>query len=151
MLDRISKAAALLSLIALPGCSSETTGPAASAPGTYRLQTVNGEPAPFLLGESEGHNVEVIEGTIEVRADQTCAFAHTYKLTSLETSEVTERVENEPCTWTSNTIAIHLRFSDGGTISGVFGFDSLWFDYNFEAGAMRFAYYRGTPIGLPLD
>jgi hypothetical protein len=112
---------------------------------------VNGEPAPFFVGESEGFNVEVIEGRIEVNADKTCAFVHTFRLTSLENAGVSDRVENEPCSWTHNDIAIHLRFSDGGSISGVRGIDSLWFDYTFEQGAMRFAYFRGTPIGLPLD
>jgi hypothetical protein len=144
--------AALLGLITLSACSSsESFGPEGELLGLYRLYTVNGEPAPFLVGESEGHNVEVIEGRIDVKADKTCAFVHVFRLTSLVTAEVSERSENELCTWTHNEIAIHLRFSDGGTISGVRGIDSLWFDFNFEQGAMRFAYYRGTPIGLPLD
>ena len=35
--------------------------------------------------------------------------------------------------------------------SGLRGTDALWFDFSFEQGAMRFAYYRGTPIGLPAN
>ena len=141
-------AAAFLCLLTLSACS-ESIGPETELIGLYRLYSVNGEVAPFLLGESENHNVEVVEGRIDVKADKTCEFAHIFKLTSLDTGEVTQRSETEPCTWTHNEIAIHLKFGDGGTISGVRGFDSLWFDYVFEQGAMRFAYYRGTPINLP--
>jgi hypothetical protein len=144
--------AALLGLIALSACSSsDSIGPEGELVGLYRLYTVNGEPAPFLVGESEGHSVEVIEGRIDVKADKTCAFVHILRLTSIETQQVSERTENEPCTWTHNDIAIHLRFSDRGTISGVRGVASLWFDFTFGQSAMRFGYYRGPPLGLPLE
>jgi hypothetical protein len=151
MLLKSLRAAPLFSLIALTACSTDAIGPGSELVGLYRLYTVNGEPAPFLVGESEGFNVEVIEGRIEVNADKTCAFVHTFRLMSLETSEVSDRVENEPCSWSHNNVAIHLRFTNGGTISGVRGLDSLWFDFEIAQGAMRFAYFRGPPIGLPLD
>jgi hypothetical protein len=142
-------ATVFFALLPLSACSSDATGPESELIGLYRLYAVNGEPAPFLIGESDNHNVEVIEGRIEVKADKTCEFAHIFKLTSLENGEIVERDENEPCTWTHNDIAIHLKFADGGTISGVRGIDSLWFDFGFEQGFKRFGYFRGTPINFP--
>ena len=141
--------ATILSLTLLSACWESTAGEI-SLVGVYTLWTVNAEPAPFFVGESEGHNVEVLEGKIDVKADQTCEFYHVFRLTNLETAVVEDRVEREPCTWSSNDIAIHIKFNNGGgSLSGVRAADSLWFDFIFEQGAMRFGYFRGTPIGLP--
>jgi hypothetical protein len=141
--------AVLVTLSPLSACW-ESTNVEVSLVGVYTLWVVNSEPAPFLVGESEGHNVEVLEGKIDVKEDQTCEFYHVFRLTNLETSVVTDRTELEPCTWSSNDIAIHIRFRSGGSLSGVRANDSLWFDFIFDQGAMRFGYFRGTPVGLPI-
>jgi hypothetical protein len=108
--------ATILAVSPLSACW-ESTGPEVDLTGVYTLWIVNEEPAPFLIGESEGHNVEVLEGKIDVKSDQTCEFFHVFRLTNLETAVVTDRTEREPCTWSSNDIAIHIRFGSSGSTS----------------------------------
>lgn len=111
--------------------------------GEYRLTWVNVDELPALVGEQEGVMIEFLGGLISVRIDGTCNYSHTYNLTDVEESEEPRTVtDEEACTWTLTPDALHLRFTDGSSLSGFFSRDALYFDYVFPDGVFRFVYER---------
>jgi hypothetical protein len=135
-------------LIGLVACHSDINTPQELAFGTYDLLLVNGDSLPVQTGELDGYLWDVLSGTIVANSDQTCAFRHTYRFTSLADQSVRQESENEACTWQLIDQGFHVRFSNNGSLlSGFLAQNALWFDFpGNDDTLLRFMYQRtGTP------
>ena len=134
-------------LFALVACNSDIDTPQQAAYGTYQLRLINGDSLPVETGEVDGFLNHVLSGYIDANTDQTCAFGHTFQLTSVEDESVRVESEIEPCTWQLVEQGFHVRFPNGSLLSGFLALNALWFDFPApDGGAFRFMYER---IGDP--
>jgi len=88
--------------IALLGCGGDSTGPAASAEGTWNLQTVNGQPLPFtvLSNTAPAYRLEIVSDQLVANSDGTYVDNGTIRETQGTT--VTESSEQDTGTWTQH-------------------------------------------------
>jgi hypothetical protein len=140
---------ALPLLLGLVGaCATDFDTPQEQALGQYNLTLVNGDSLPYQTGELDGFIWEVMSGQIIANADQTCAFRHTYRATSLADQSVRTESDDESCTWQLIDQGFHVRFpSTGGLLSGLLAQNALWFDFpGTDLTTLRFMYQRsGSP------
>lgn len=88
----------LLSILAcafvlpLAACGDDgPTDPTIEASGTYQLATVNGQNLPVTIQQSGADFIEVLDGTIELRSDNTFSDSTTFRTS--EGGEETIEVE----------------------------------------------------------
>ena len=104
------------------GCGGDSTGPGASAVGTWKLQTVNGSALPYTVAfvASPPYRLEIVDDTFVASANGT----YTESFTTRETdgSTVTTQTDSDNGTWTQNDNVVTITASDGtvssATISG---------------------------------
>ena len=101
---------------ALVGCGGDSTGPVASAEGTWQLQTVNGSPLPFTLAfvASPLYRLEIVSDTFIAHGDGT--YDETSTTRETQGSSITTTQNNDAGTWSQNNAAITIT-SSGGTVS----------------------------------
>jgi|SRR5256885_1437547 len=104
--------------IALVGCGgSDSTGPAASAEGTWNLSTINGAGLPFTLSSnpSTGDKLEILDDQYVLNAGGTYTEAFTTRLT--QGGQVTTTPDTDTGTWsqTGNQVAITSSAGDAFT------------------------------------
>jgi hypothetical protein len=100
--------------LALLGCGGDSTGPNASAVGTWNLQTINGSALPYTAIFVAGppvYKLEILSDTFVAAANGT----YTEALTSRETdgTQVTTTTDNDNGTWVQNNAALTITSSDG--------------------------------------
>ena len=62
---------AATSFVLVSGCGTDTVTPPAAVEGEYALEMVNGIALPFLKEESASQRVEVVSGSLSLRANRT--------------------------------------------------------------------------------
>jgi hypothetical protein len=106
--------------VAMLGCGGgDSTGPAASAEGTWNLQSVNGQGLPFTAAfiSSPLYRFEILGDQVIANADGT----FTQYTTTRETvgTDVTENTDTFTGTWTQHGNQIDITDSDGVTTNAV--------------------------------
>ena len=105
-----------LAALAVLGCGGDSTGPSASAVGTWSLQTINGSSLPLTVAflASPLYRLEVVSDTYVVSANGTYTEAYTSRETNGST--ITTQTDTDNGTWTQNNNAITLTDSDDGSV-----------------------------------
>ena len=112
--------------IALIGCGgSDSTGPAASAEGTWNLQTVNGHGLPFTLGTdpSTGATVELLDDQYVLNANGTWTEAFTTRETRGTT--VTTTPDTDTGTWSQHGNQVDIATSGGGAFTATISTNTI--------------------------
>ncbi len=101
--------------IALAGCGGDSTGPVASAEGTWNLQTVNGSPLPYTVAfiANPTYRLEIVNDMFVVHANGTYDETFTSRETNGTTVTTTDDTDN--WTWVQNGSALTITSSDGTT------------------------------------
>ena len=102
-----------LATFALLGCGGDSTGPVASAEGTWQLQTINGSPLPFtvIFIASPLYRLEILSDTFVAHGDGT--YDETVTTRETDGSTVTTTEEHDNGTWTQNNASLTITSSDG--------------------------------------
>ena len=94
-------------LVGVAACGGDSTGPGSIA-GRYTLQTINGNPLPFVVLQVEGGKIEITAAHINLNADLTCSDSVTVRTTI--GGNVSTEVETDVCTYTINNQALTVTF-----------------------------------------
>ena len=117
----------LFAFAAVPmlGCGGDSTGPAASAEGTWNLQSVNGQGLPFTAASTSApvYRFEILADQVVVNADG----SFTEYTTSRETqgTAVTETTDTYTGTWSQHGNQVDITDSDGQTTTAVINGNKL--------------------------
>jgi hypothetical protein len=119
----------VLAAFAAFGCG-DSTGPAASAVGTWQLQTVNGSPLPYTLAfiANPTYRLEIVNDVFIVNADGT--FDETSTVRETQGSQVTTTDEFDSGTWVQNDAALTITASDGSVSSAAIAGDKITANLN---------------------
>lgn len=131
--------------VAFVAACTEINTPQLPAVGTYDLRFVNGDTLPAGGWVVDDEEVEVLQGTIVARQDQTCEFSHTFRMRDANNLDAEPRTESEieACTWQLFDVFFQASFENGGSMSGQFYQQDLWFDHSTPDGVpLRFIYER---------
>jgi hypothetical protein len=110
---RVVSTLAFALMIPLAACDSGTpTETAATVSGTYHLETVNGQPLPFLFAEAGIDRLEVVAGYI--RFDVNGRFEDSLTLRVTENGDVEEVPEVLEGNWTQAGGTVTLTVDGGG-------------------------------------
>lgn len=84
--------AAVLPSVLVIGCDDDDlpTDPIDVVQGTYSLLTVNGDSLPFTVAESEGEELALVSGTLEMRGDLTYTETIEFEIVPAEGEPVPE-------------------------------------------------------------
>ena len=96
-----------LSVLVLGACDDDGTAPE-SLVGRYTLQTVDGNPLPFVIIQVEADKVEVTAAHINLNKDRTCSDSFT--LVTTEDGIETTESKTDVCTYTTNNTGITITF-----------------------------------------
>jgi hypothetical protein len=113
------KALIAVAAVALLGCGGDSTGPAASAVGTWNLQTVDNAPLPYtlLFVANPLYKLEILSDTFLVRADG--SYTETFTERETDGTTVTTTSDNDTGTWVQNNAALTITSSsDQSAVSG---------------------------------
>ncbi len=104
-------------IFGVTACGGDGTG-LENVAGLYTLQTIQGDPLPFVLLQVGDDKIEVTAGNVILNADMSCPSTTTY--TTTESGNVTTETETDECTYTINggAIALTFPFVGGFTNSG---------------------------------
>ncbi len=108
---------ALLSMVfafVLSSCS-DSTSPDAAVEGTWRLQTVNGLPLPFILPESGVDKLELTGETITLVRPRALTIVTTFRVT--DGANVFPESIPDSGTYTVNGSTVVLTWASDGTTS----------------------------------
>jgi hypothetical protein len=99
--------------IALIGCGGDSTGPVASAEGTWNLQTVNGSPLPYTIAfiASPLYRLEIMNDVFVVHSDGT--YDETFTSRETNGTSVTTTDDFDTGTWVQHNSALTITSSDG--------------------------------------
>jgi len=95
------------------GCGGDSTGPAASAVGTWNLATVNGSGLPFtaVFIASPSYKLEVLSDQVIANEDGTYSQSTTTRET--QGTQVTTTTDNYTGTWAQHGNQVDITDSDG--------------------------------------
>ncbi len=98
---------------ALVGCGGDSTGPVASAEGTWQLQTVNGSPLPFTVQyiANPVYRLEIVSDTFIAHSNN--SYDEMLTIRETQGTSVTTTQQNDTGTWTQNNAAITITSADG--------------------------------------
>ncbi len=106
--------------VAMLGCGGDSTGPAASAEGTWNLQSVNGMALPYttIFFSSPLYRQEIMSDQVVANADGT--YTETGVVRETDGANVTESTQMDAGNWTQNGNQVQIVSSlDGTTASAV--------------------------------
>ena len=81
----------------LVACGDDGMGPEDVA-GTYTLETIDGNPLPWVTFETGADKIEITGGSVTLNADMTCSVSTTARVTF--SGNVTTNTETHVCTYT---------------------------------------------------
>ena len=102
-------------VLGVTGCGADGTGPE-SVTGTYRLQTIDGAPLPFVVFEIGAEKIEVAAGSVTLNENMTCSNIGTFRITTI-TGNVTTNAVIELCTYTIDGGALTLTSVADNTVT----------------------------------
>ena len=100
--------------IALVGCGgSDSTAPAASAQGTWNLQTVNGAalPVTYFTDPSTGDKSEILDDQFVLNADH--SFTEAFTTRDTQGTTVTTNLGTDSGTWSQSGNSVSLVTGTG--------------------------------------
>ena len=124
--------------VAMLGCGGDSTGPAASAEGTWNLQTVNGSALPYtaVFIAAPTYKLEVLGDQVVVHANGTYSQATTTRET--QGTQVTTTTDNYTGTWSQHGNQVQITDSDGASSVAVISGNQLTVnDTGFSAVYVR--------------
>ena len=105
--------------LGLVACGDDGIGPEDVA-GTYTLQTIDGNPPPWVTFQIGADKIEVTAGSVTLNADMTCSLSTTFRATL--SGNITTNTETHVCTYTIIDGAITLtRPSATGASGSIIG------------------------------
>lgn len=123
-MHRLASTLALALMIPLAGCDSGgPTEPDADVGGTYTLETVNGQPLPFLLQQAGEDRLEVWSGYI--RLDTDGRFEDNLTLRLVEDGEAEEIPEVLEGNWAVSGSSVTMTLDLGGAFTAQVQGDAL--------------------------
>ena len=104
----------LVAAVTLVGsaCGNDATAPEVVS-GTYRLERVNGNVLPFLAEQSGSFRIDILSGSLIVRADRT----FTGEIVSTQTNGQSVQTLTEQTGGTYTRTGSTITFSETGSIS----------------------------------
>ena len=99
--------------VALLGCGGDSTGPAASAEGTWNLQTVSGSSLPFTFQTSPTKQ-EIISDQYVLNAGGT--YSEFFTIRETDNGTVTTTDFTDDGTWSQSGNQVSLASSNDGTL-----------------------------------
>jgi hypothetical protein len=122
-MKRLSRVLLGLTLVAV-ACSGDSTSPAAnSIAGGYVLQSVNGDPLPFIVVQIGADKIEVLNETVTLSDGGTFTQQGSIRVT--ESGTVETDTYAEAGTYTRSGTALNLVFSDGSAATGTVSSDNI--------------------------
>jgi hypothetical protein len=137
-----ARLAAFFPVLVLAACGGgdKVSGPGSVA-GAYALQSVNGQPVPMLLGQSDdGRTFYVAGGSLELRADEGYSSTLTFRVTG--GGQSASQSEQDAGTYTVSGSTVTLRSQDGSSTTATVGGGRLTSVVPVEGGALTFVYAR---------
>jgi hypothetical protein len=97
----------------LLACGGDSTGPNASAVGTWSLELINGHVLPFTVVfiASPVYRLEIVSDIFVASSNGT--YVETTSVRETDGSSVTTQTETDVGTWTQNNSALTITASDG--------------------------------------
>ncbi len=107
-------------VFALVACGDNGTGndgtDEESITGTYTLQSIDGDPLPWVLLQVGADMIEVIAGSVTLNEDMTCSDIGTFRITTI-TGNVTTNAVIDLCTYTIDGGALTLTSVADNTVT----------------------------------
>jgi hypothetical protein len=108
-------------VVALVGCGGGPTGPDDVA-GTYTLQSVDGGPLPWRIGDTASKILDLTAGTAVLGLDLSCSVSLTIQTREFdvfgELGDPTTMTETDPCTYILSNAGLTLNYADGEPDTG---------------------------------
>jgi nitrogen fixation protein FixH len=103
--------------IAIAGCGGDSTGPIASAVGTWNLQSIDGHTLPFTLisQASPPYQLDVVSDVFVAHSNGT--YDETATIRENDNGTITTTTVPDNGTWTQNNGAVTVTASDGSVSS----------------------------------
>jgi urease beta subunit len=111
---RSTPALMLALLLPLTACGDGPSEPAAQVSGSYHLQTINGQPLPFILEQAGANRLEMVSSTITFEADGRFTDVALLRLT--QAGEVQEVADTLAGTYAQSGHTVTLSPDDGGSL-----------------------------------
>lgn len=131
----------LLSLAMLPACSGDSTGPSEGKfVGTYTLEAVDGGSLPARLYDETDGSIDITEGSLILRADNSHRESVTVRVKPTFGSAVTENiVEDGTYSITGNSITFSVPAQNGeAAYSYVGAVDGKVVTYTVDGTSFRY-------------
>ena len=130
---RLVLACAAVTLLA---CGGDSTGPVASAEGTWSLQSVGGTALPYTYAfdAATSHRAEVLSDVFDLNADGT--FTETFTTRDTQGTTVTTETATDAGTWSQSGKAVTVTFSDGSLTANL---NDDQMTINTQAGVLLYA------------
>lgn len=104
-----------VAMVVVAGCGGDSTGPTGPQ-GTYRLERVNGGSLPFLAEQFGDFRIDILAGSLTVRADHSFSAEITSQQTDGSASQTI--AEQTAGTWTSSGSSITFAETGSAAYSG---------------------------------
>ena|SRR6476659_8802347 len=112
--------------IALIGCGGgDSTGPVASAEGSWSLQTVAGTALPYtyVYDAPSQHRLEVLSDVFDMSSDGT--YIETFTTRETQGTTVTTQTATDAGTWSQSGKQVTVTFSDGSHLNATITGDEI--------------------------
>ena len=109
----------LCASLVLLGCGGDSTGPAASAEGTWDLLSVNGDAVPSVVDAipAQGYTLEIVVDEYVLHGDGTYDEFFTTRTT--QGTQVTTQDDTDAGTWSQQGTQVSISPTSGGTLVAV--------------------------------
>lgn len=124
--------------VALLGCGGgDSTGPVASAEGSWSLQTVGGTALPYTYAydAASQHRQEVLSDVFDMNSDGT--YVETFTTRDTQGTTVTTETATDAGTWSQSGRTVTVTFSDGSHLTASINGDQI--SMNTAAGVLLYA------------
>ena len=103
--------------VALLGCGGDSTGPAASAVGSWNLLSVNGDVVPSIVDAipSQSYTLEIVSDLYVLHGDGTYNEFFTTRTTLGQ--QITTTDDTDAGTWTQQGSQVSITPTAGGTLA----------------------------------
>ena len=101
----------LLATAMLAACGGDGATDPSSITGAYDLQTVDGDPLPFVFFEIGADRLEITGGRITLNADET--FSDRIEFRIIEDGVTSDNSETVTGTWEANGTDLTLTYQNG--------------------------------------
>ena len=131
---RFALACAAATLLACGG--GDSTGPVASAEGTWNLQSVGGSALPYTYAfdAATSHRAEVLSDVFQLNADG--SFTETFTTRDTQGTTVTTQTATDAGTWHQSGKTVTVTFADG-SLTATINEDQI--TINTAAGVLLYA------------